>query len=129
MHLNGDGHRISVPPRADDEVIGDDDLRDRGLVPFAMWLFSRRHPWRVYGLAGAAQANPPEASLMQLVPTQQSVTIGSHASPAPAQRAPFGAGIVESSVTQAPAPAGPVQRPLQQSSPAPQAAPRGAQVP
>ncbi len=130
MHLNGDCLRMGVPPRADDEVIGDDDLRDRGLVPFAMWLFSRRHPWRIYGLAGAAQANPPEASLVQLVPTQQSVTIGSHASPAPAQRAPFGAGIVESSVTHAPAaPAGPVQRPLQQSSPAPQAEPRGAQVP
>lgn len=129
MHLNGDCHRMSAPPRDDDQVIGDDDLRDRGLVPFAMWLFSRRHPWRVYGLTGAAQARTPEANFMQLVPAQQSVAIASHASPAPAQRAPFGAGIVESSVTQAPAPVGPAHRPLQQSSPAPQAAPSGAQVP
>ncbi len=120
---------MSVPPRADDDVNDDDDLRDRGLVLFAMWLFSRRHPWWTCLPAGAAQANPPEASLVQLVPTQQSVAIRSHASPAPAQRAPFGAGVDTSSVTQAPAPAGPAQRPLQQSSPAPQAVPRGAQVP
>jgi len=130
MHLNGDCFRMGAPPRDDDEVIGDDDLRDRGLVPFAMWLFSQRHPWRVYGLAGAAQANPPAASLVQLVPAQQSVAIGSHASPAPVQRAPFGAGIVGPSVTQTPAPGDPAQSsPLQQSSPAPQAVPRGAQLP
>lgn len=129
MHLNGDCPRIdNVPPRADDVVIGDDDLRDRGMVPFAMWLFSRQHPRRIYGLAGAAQANPPEANFVQLVPAQQSVATGSHASPAPAQRAPFGGGIVASSVTHGPV--GPAQRPpLQQSSPAPQAAPSGAQVP
>ena len=128
MHLNGDCYRMSAPPRADD-VECDEDLRDRGLVPFAMWLFSRRNPWPVYGVAIAAQAKPPEARLVQLVPAQQSVAIGSHASPAPVQRAPFGAGIVASSVTQALAPAEPAQRPLQQSAPAPQAAPRGAQVP
>jgi hypothetical protein len=124
MHLNGDCFRMSAPPRADDEVAGDDDLRDRGLVPFAMWLFSRRHPLQVYGVACAAQAKPPEARLVQLVPAQQSVAIGSHASPAGAQRAPVGAGMVGSSVMQAPA-----QSPLQQSSPAPQAAPSGAQLP
>lgn len=127
MHLNGDRYRMSAPPRADDEVTGNDDLRDRGLVPFAMWLFSRRHPWQGYGVACAAQAKPLEARLVQLVPAQQSVAIGSHASPAAAQRAPFGAGMAESSVTQVPE--GPAQRPLQQSSPAPQAEPSGAQVP
>jgi hypothetical protein len=129
MHLNGDCYRMSTPPRADDEVAGDDDLLDRGLVPFAMWLFARRHPWRVYGVAAAAQAKPPEVRLVQLVPAQQSVAIGSHASPAAAQRAPLGAGMAVSSVTHAVAPVGPAQSPLQQSSPAPQAAPSGAHVP
>ena len=57
MHLNGACHGHVAPPRADDEETGDDDLRDRGLVPFAMWLFARRHPWRTgadqhYGPAG-----------------------------------------------------------------------------
>jgi len=56
VHLNGACHGLVAPPRADDEEISDDDLRDRGLVPFAMWLFSRRHPWRLYGVA-SAQAN------------------------------------------------------------------------
>lgn len=129
MHLNGDCYRMSTPPRADDEVAANDDLRDRGLVPFAMWLFSRQSPWRDYGVAAAAQANPPETRLVQLVPAQQSVAIGSHASPAAAQRAPFGAGMAASSVKHAVAPVGPAQSPPQQSSPAPQAAPSGAQVP
>jgi hypothetical protein len=128
MHLNGDCHGVVAPPRADDEDTGDDDLRDRGLVPFAMWLFARRHPWQLYGVA-SAQANPPAARLAQLVPAQQSVALRSQASPALAQRAPLGGGVVESSVTQAVAPAAPAQRPLQQSSPALQAAPSGAHVP
>jgi len=128
VHLNGACHGLVAPPRADDEEISDDDLRDRGLVPFAMWLFSRRHPWRLYGVT-SAQANPPAARLAQLVPAQQSVAIRSQASPAPAQRAPLGTGAVASSVTHAVAPVGPAQSPLQQSSPAPQAAPSGAHVP
>ena len=128
MHLNGTRDGIIAPPRVDDEAAGDDDLRDRGLVPFAMWLFARRYPWPLYGVA-SAHANPPAARLAQLVPAQQSVAMRSHASPALAQRAPFGAGIVASSETQAVAPVGPAQRPLQQSSPALQDAPSGAQVP
>jgi hypothetical protein len=128
MHLNGARDGIIAPPRADDQDAGDDDLRDRGLVPFAMWLFARRHPWRLYGVA-SAHANPPAARLAQLVPAQQSVAMRSHASPALAQREPLGAGIVASSATQAVAPVGPAQRPLQQSSPALQEAPSGAQVP
>jgi hypothetical protein len=128
MHLTSTCHGQIAPPRADDEEIGDEDLRDRGLVPFAMWLFARRHPWRLYGVA-SAQAKPPAARLAQLVPAQQSVAMRSQASPAPAQRAPLGAGIVGSSVTHAAEPAGPAQRPLQQSSPALQVAPSGAQVP
>ena len=128
MHLNGACHGLVAPPRADDEELGDADLRDRGLVPFAMWLFSRRPPLRLYGV-GSAQANPPAARLAQLVPAQQSVAMRSQASPALAQRAPLGGGIVASSVTQVAAPGGPAQRPLQQSSPAPQAAPSGAHVP
>ena len=128
MHLNGARDGVIAPPRADDEAAGDDDLRDRGLVPFAMWLFARRHPWRLYGVA-SAHANPPAARLAQLVPAQQSVAMRSQASPALAQRAPFGAGIVASSATQAVPPVGPAQRPLQQSSPAPHDAPSGAQVP
>ena len=128
MHLNGACHGLLTPPREDAQAFGDDDLRDRGLVPFAMWLFSRRHPWRLYGV-GSAHANPPAARLAQLVPAQQSVAMRSQASPALAQRAPFGAGIVGSSVTQAAAPGRPAHRPLQQSSPAPQEAPRGAQLP
>src|SRR4051812_13175987 len=128
MHLNGARDGVIAPPRVDDQDGGGDDLRDRGLVPFAMWLFARRHPWRLYGVAGA-HANPPAARVAQLVPAQQSVAMRSQASPAPAQRAPFGAGMVASSATQAGAPVGPAQRPLQQSSPAPQEAPSGAQVP
>jgi len=156
MHLSGAHPEPGAPPRADGEIGGDDDLRDRGLIPFAMWLFARRHPWRFdtssnapqagapgagaatsapgsahlprYGLADA-QAKPPVDRLAQLVAAQQSVAIRSHGSPAAAQRTLPGGGIVASSATHALAPEGPPQAPLQQSSPALHAAPSGAQLP
>ncbi len=139
MHLSLDGCRR---PRADDDASAEDDLRDRGLVPFAMWLFERQHAWRFGGGGGAtqpardrrygladAQANPPADRLAQLVPAQQSVAIRSHGSPAAAHSTLPSGGAVASSATQAAAPAGPPQVPLQQSSPVLQAAPSGAQLP
>ena len=76
MHLNGacDGH--AAPPRADDEETGDDDLGDRGLVPFAMWLLAQRQLWRtgadqLSGGAGESARN----RRAQSVPAQRSVVI------------------------------------------------------
>ena len=70
-----------------------------------------------------AHANVPEASAAQTAPWQQSVLTGSQGSPAAVQRSPAGGLMV---ALHALSPGAPVQRPLQQSAPAAQRAPRGA---
>jgi hypothetical protein len=143
----------AVALACDDDDDDDDereDRRDRGPIPFAIGLFARRsspRPWAIQlvacldpstarlislapastspqGLTGA-HASPPADRAAQIVPAQQSVAIGSHSSPAPAQRA--GGGVTGApSTTQTVAPVGPAQAPAQQSSAALQRAPRGA---